>query len=73
MLPMVALPTRITVDQEIFAVLATRMEAELLRRGSGGIWPTSPTIIRPLEPLEFASIGFAVPIAAFYRTTGLPQ
>jgi Uma2 family endonuclease len=59
--------------QEILAVRSTRIEAELLRRGSNGTWPALPAIIRPPEPLELASIGFTVPIAALYRTTGLPQ
>src|SRR5689334_18595388 len=59
--------------QEILAVRSTRMEAELLRRGSDGTWPASPTIIRPSQHLELASIGFTVPITDIYRTAGLSQ
>src|SRR4051794_35151095 len=56
---------------EILAVRSTRMEVELLRRGPDGHWPDEATILRPPQTLDLASIGFAVPVEAFYRTAGL--
>lgn len=65
--------TTIPSVQEILAVRTTRMEVELLRRGSDGNWPASPAIVRPPETLELSSIGFAAPVANLYRTAGLSQ
>jgi hypothetical protein len=59
--------------REILAIRSTRMEAELLHRGSDGTWPASPTIIRPPQHLELAGIGFIVPIGDIHSTTGLSQ
>lgn len=59
--------------QEIVAVLGTRMEVELLRRGTDGNWPDSPVIIRPPDLLDLASIGFQNPVADLYRTAGLSR
>ncbi len=50
---------------------SSRIEAELLRRTSEGEWPGEASNICPAGTLELTSIGFAVPLAALYRTTGL--
>jgi Uma2 family endonuclease len=65
--------TTIPSVQEILAVRSTRMEAELLCRGSDGSWPSSPAIIRPPAQPELASIGFILSITDIYRTAGLPK
>jgi Uma2 family endonuclease len=63
--------TTIPSVSEILAIRSTRMEVELLRRGGDGNWPESPTIVRPPEVLELASLGFAELVADLYRTAGL--
>jgi hypothetical protein len=65
--------TTIPSAQNILTVRSTRMEAELLRRGSNGNWPASPTIIRPPAQRELAGIGFAIAIAGVYRMARLLQ
>lgn len=56
---------------EILAVHATRIEAELLRRGQDGGWPQEPEMIHAGGTLTLRSIGFSMPLAALYRTTAL--
>ncbi|MFL5256140.1 MAG: Uma2 family endonuclease, partial [Rhodopila sp.] len=63
--------TTIPSVQEILAVHSTRIEAEPLRRGPDGNWPEIPEVVTGAETLRLASIGFATPLAAFYRTTAL--
>jgi Uma2 family endonuclease len=63
--------TTIPSVQEILAVHSTRIEAELLRRGGDGNWPEEPEIITGYDTLRLASIDYATPLAAFYRTTAL--
>jgi Uma2 family endonuclease len=63
--------TTIPSVQEILLVRSTRVEAELLRRGSDGTWPEQPVIIRPTDVLELTSLDFTAPLASLYRTTGL--
>jgi Uma2 family endonuclease len=63
--------TTIPSVQEILAVHSTRIEAELLRRGADGNWPEEPVTLAGADPLRLSSIGFASPLAAFYRTTAL--
>lgn len=63
--------TTIPSVREILAVRSTRMEVELLRRGTDGNWPDSPEVLRPPAALELASIGFTMSVADIYRTTGL--
>ncbi len=57
--------------QEILVPQSTRIEAELLRRGRDGNWPSDPELIVSPGLLELRSIGFAAPIADLYRTTYL--
>jgi Uma2 family endonuclease len=63
--------TTIPSVQEILAVHSTRIEAELLRRGPDGNWPGEPQIVTGAQTLTLASVGFATPLAALYRTTAL--
>ena len=63
--------TTIPSVREILAVHSTRVEAELLCRGGDGNWPERPLIVTGAEILNLDSIGFAVGLAAFYRTTTL--
>jgi len=65
--------TTITSVREILAVHSTRMEVELLRRGDGGNWPASPSIVYPPAWLVLASLDLSMPVASLYRTAGLPE
>jgi Uma2 family endonuclease len=56
---------------EIVAIHSTRIEAELLCRQADGSWPREPELIGPDGTLALQSVGFAAPLAAFYRTTTL--
>jgi Uma2 family endonuclease len=63
--------TTIPSVQEILAVHSTRVEAELLRRGTDGNWPEEPEILAGADTLNLRSIDYAVTLAALYRTTAL--
>ncbi|WP_158258175.1 Uma2 family endonuclease [Rhodopila globiformis] len=65
--------TTIPSVREILAVRSTRMEAELLPRGSDGNWPPTPAIIRPPAQLELSSIDLILLITDIYRTAGLSK
>ena len=65
--------TTIPSVREILLVRASRIEAELLRRAEDGNWPDAPVIVRGEDSLTLDAIGFCTPLAALYRTTGLPQ
>jgi Uma2 family endonuclease len=63
--------TTIPSVREILAIHTTRIEAELLRRGPDGNWPAEPDVLAGMDTLSLDSIGFATPLALFYRTTAL--
>ncbi len=63
--------TTIPSVQEILLLRSSRIEAELLRRGSDGHWPDDAVLLGPDASLALASIGFTTPLATLYRTTGL--
>jgi Uma2 family endonuclease len=63
--------TTIPSVREILAVHSTKIEAELLRRRPDGNWPETADIITGSSALTLESIGYAAPLSAFYRTTGL--
>ena len=65
--------TTITSVQEILVIQSSRIEAELLRRGPDGNWPTDPIPLGPDSTLTLDGLGFTVPLAALYRTTGLQR
>lgn len=56
---------------EILVLSSTRMEAELLRRDTSGLWPDAPVIIASGGSVTLDSIGFTAPLDAFYRTTSI--
>jgi len=63
--------TTIPSVREIMTIRSTRIEAELLRRLDDGTWPDDPMILTGEATLRLDSIGFEVPLSAFYRTAGL--
>ena len=58
--------------REILVLHTLEMRADLLRRGPDGNWPASPMTVAEGE-LALESIGFRVPLRAFYRTTALAR
>lgn len=56
---------------EIVVLRSTAIAAEILRRGPDGAWPDQPDIVDADGELRLDSIGFAAPLRAAYRTTGL--
>jgi Uma2 family endonuclease len=63
--------TTIPSVQEILIVHTVRIEAEILRRDTDGIWPEMPEVIRGPDRLDMRSIGLVLPVSALYRTTAL--
>jgi Uma2 family endonuclease len=64
--------TTIPTVREILAVHSTRIEAELLRRNADESWPEEPDILTASDTLSLSGIGFAIELAALYRSTALP-
>jgi Uma2 family endonuclease len=62
--------TTIPSVQEILVLHSERIGADLLRRGADGTWPERPLAVEDGD-LTLDSIGYARPIAAFYRNTWL--
>jgi Uma2 family endonuclease len=58
--------------QELLVIHSTRVEAELLRKGDGNIWPANPTISTAGD-LALASIGLTLPLADVYAGTHLVE
>jgi Uma2 family endonuclease len=54
--------------REILVVYTAEMRADLLRRQDDGAWPENPISLRGGDVVTLESIGFAAPLAAFYRT-----
>ncbi len=63
--------TTIPSLREILLLRSSRIEAELLRRTSEGEWPAEASVIGPAGTLELTCMGYAAPLVAIYRTTGL--
>jgi Uma2 family endonuclease len=63
--------TTIPSVRELLVVNSTRIEAELLRRDSHGVWPEQPELIGPGGTLILASVDLTLPLTALYRTTAL--
>ena len=57
--------------QEILVLHSTNVAAEALRRDAGGAWPAQPELVDVNGTLVLQSIGFAAPLRAAYRTSGL--
>jgi Uma2 family endonuclease len=64
--------TTIPSVQEILVLHTVRIAAEVLRRRADGSWPEEPELAETGD-LTLGSIGFAVPLAALYRTTRLAR
>jgi Uma2 family endonuclease len=56
---------------EIVVLATSRIAAEVLRRGPDGAWPEQPELLGPHDELRLDSIGFAAPLKAAYRTSGI--
>jgi Uma2 family endonuclease len=56
---------------EIVVLRSTAIAAEILRRGADGTWPEQPEIVDADGELRLDSIGFAAPLRAAYRTSGM--
>jgi len=54
--------------QEILVLHTAEMRAEMLRRQDDGAWPDNPVTLAPGDAVTLERIGFAAPLAAFYRT-----
>jgi Uma2 family endonuclease len=57
--------------REIAVLHSTRIQAQVLRRGSDGHWPEQPEEIGPGDRLSFESIGFSCPLPEVYAQTHL--
>ena len=64
--------TTIPSVREILVLYTVEIHAELLRRQADGSWPTDPRQLLAGDDVHLESIGFIAPLAAFYRTSGLP-
>jgi Uma2 family endonuclease len=53
---------------EVVVLYTAEIRADLLRRGDDGVWPENPRVLKSADLLTLESIGFSVPVAAFYRT-----
>jgi Uma2 family endonuclease len=70
----VALYTTIPSVREILVLHTAEIHADLLRRKEDGTWLDNPLSLTLGATVTLESIDFAVPIAAFYRTTeGTPS
>jgi len=57
--------------QEILVLHTAEIRADLLRRQDDGLWPDNSLPIAAGGDVVIESIGFAAPLVAFYRTSGL--
>jgi len=58
----------ISCVQEILVLHTAEIRADLLRRQDDGAWPDNPLALAAGDVLTLESIGFAAPLATFYRT-----
>jgi Uma2 family endonuclease len=58
----------ISCVQEILVLHTAEIRADLLRRQDDGAWPDNPLALEAGDVLTLESIGFAAPLATFYRT-----
>ncbi len=56
---------------EIVILDSLRIAAEVMRRAPDGVWPDDPELLGAEDMLRLDSIGFAAPLRAAYRGTGL--
>jgi Uma2 family endonuclease len=60
--------TTIPSVAEILVLHSTEISADLLRRDDGGDWLANPLMLAEGDEVALGSIGFTVPLVAFYRT-----
>ena len=63
--------TTIPSVREILVLHTSRICVDLLRRQADGSWPNGPQRLLAGDDVHLESIGFTVPVADFYRTSGL--
>ncbi|MGA3001414.1 MAG: Uma2 family endonuclease [Acetobacteraceae bacterium] len=63
--------TTIPSVAEILVLHTAEIRGELLRRQDDGLWPDDPLQLLAGDDAHLESIGFAGPLAGFYRTSGL--
>ena len=63
--------TTIPSVAEILVLHTAEIRAELLRRQDEGLWPLNPLHLVAGDEVRLESIGFAMPLVAFYRTSGI--
>jgi Uma2 family endonuclease len=63
--------TTIPMVKELVVLHSAAFVAEVLRRGPDGAWPQQPETVGGDGELRLDSIGFAAPLRAAYRTSGL--
>jgi Uma2 family endonuclease len=63
--------TTIPSVREIWVISSWDVRADVFRLLPDGTWPERPDLIGPEDELRAESIGFAVPLKAIYRTSGL--
>ncbi len=56
---------------EILLLDSVKISAEIFRRDAYGAWPEAADPVGPHADVVLGSIGFRVPLLAFYRTTNL--
>ncbi len=54
--------------REILVLHSAEIRADLLQRQDDGTWPENPLTLKLSDTVALDSIGFAAPLAAFYRT-----
>jgi Uma2 family endonuclease len=57
--------------REILVLHTEEIRADLLHRRDYNLWPEDPMSLAAGDIVALPSIGFAAPLAAFYRTSGL--
>jgi Uma2 family endonuclease len=65
--------TTIPSVEEILVLHTSEIRADLVRRQDDGSWPDDPSPLVPGDTVKLRSIEFATPLAAIYRTSGLPS
>jgi Uma2 family endonuclease len=60
--------TTIPSVAEILVLHTGRIGADLLQRNEGGDWPANPLTLGERDEVTLESIGFPMPLTAFYRT-----
>jgi len=57
--------------QELVVVHSTKVEVELLRKGTDGVWPANPVMIAVGGAIDLRSVDLTFPVSDVYRGTHL--